>query len=245
MNMFKLYFILLLCCALDLKAQERSSGKPVLNEQSIMKDSTGYQYPYVIWSKLFQSGNYHIKLKNGGAEPEFLIYELSETEKVRRMETLPKPKETAFFRTGSKLKNFKFADIKGNKFNLADLAGKVVVLNFWFINCAPCRMEMPDLNKMVLSYKNNPDVVFLAIALDEKYDIEKFLKISPFIYNITDRGKWLADKYGVKSFPTHLVLDKTGTVLFHTTGLTMNTIYWVNKSVSSALELPKMQNSVD
>ncbi|MGB4774849.1 MAG: TlpA disulfide reductase family protein [Daejeonella sp.] len=242
--MFRLSFIILLFCGLNLHAQENSSKRIMLNEKSIVKDSTGYQYPYIVWTKLFQSGNYGLKPKKAeGIEPEFVMYELSEEEKTKQMESLPKPGETSFFTTGSKLKNFKFTDIKGNKYNLEELAGKVVVLNFWFINCPPCRMEIPELNKMVLSYKDNPNVVFLAIGLDEKYEIEEFLKRSPFIYNITAQGKWLAYKYGVQSFPTHVVADQTGKVIFHTTGLAMNTVYWVNKSINTALQSSKAENS--
>lgn len=235
--MNKLYFILFLLFGFNSVAQQPVIVRPNLNETSVVKDSTGFQYPYVIWHKLWQSGSHAIRSMqiNEGA-PEFLIYELSESDKIKRAESLPKPLETTFFRTGNKLSNFKFTDIEGNKFNLKELAGKVVVLNFWFVNCPPCRMEIPELNKMVLKYKDNPDVLFLAVGLDENYEIKDFIKKTPFLYKITGNGKWLAQSYGVKSYPTHVVLDQSAKILFHSTGLALNTVYWIDKSIKGALK---------
>ncbi|MGK0324190.1 MAG: thiol-disulfide isomerase/thioredoxin, partial [Psychroserpens sp.] len=58
-------------------------------------------------------------------------------------------------------------DIEGNSHTLESLKGKVVVINFWFINCKPCVAEIPDLNKLKAKF-NNKDAVFVAIALDSK-----------------------------------------------------------------------------
>ena len=41
---------------------------------------------------------------------------------------------------------FQIADIDGNKYNQESLRGKVVVFNFWGIQCAPCKKEIPQLN---------------------------------------------------------------------------------------------------
>ncbi|WP_026896704.1 TlpA family protein disulfide reductase [Daejeonella oryzae] len=233
--MKKLYFLFFILFSFNVSAQLVQS-KPSLNENSIVKDSTGFQYPYAIWKKLFQSGNYGMRtFVINGESPEFLIYELSEETKSKRMESIPKPRETSFFKTGNKLPNFKLTDLNGNKFNLKELAGKVVVLNFWFINCAPCRKEIPELNKMVLKYKDIPNVVFLGVALDTKSEIKDFLKTSPFLYNISENGKWLSAFYGVNSYPTHVVVDQQATILFHSTGLAQNTVYWVDKSIKGAL----------
>jgi len=210
---------------------------PVLDENSIVKDSTGFQYPYIIWRNLFQSGKYGIKSMRiaNAAKHEFLLYAFSGKELAERMERMPKPRETTIFKTGTKLRNFKATDITGKKYELKELAGKTVVLNFWFINCPPCRKEIPELNILVSQYQDNPDVVFLAIALDEKYEIKEFLKKSPFLYNIIDRGRFLSDQYHVKLYPTHVVLDGQGVVKFHSDGLANNTIYWIGKTIKESL----------
>src|SRR3569833_1260720 len=126
------------------------------------------------------------------------------------MERLPKPRESAFFKTGEKITTFKTKDINGNKIDLKALEGKIVVLNFWFIGCAPCRMEIPDLNKLVDSFKTNDKIVFIAVALDDKTSLKGFLEKTPFNYDIVDGGRFITDKYGVRSYPTHVIIDTKG-----------------------------------
>jgi peroxiredoxin len=96
-------------------------------------------------------------------------------------------------------------------------------------------MEIPDLNKMVDSFKTNNKIVFIAIALDDRSILKSFLEKTPFNYNIIDGGKFIADKYGVRSYPTHVVIDTEGKVYFHTSGLSTNTVYWLSKTIKELL----------
>jgi thiol-disulfide isomerase/thioredoxin len=74
---------------------------------------------------------------------------------------------------------FSATDISGNNYSLDELKGKVIVINFWFVECKPCVMEMPELNKLVEKHKNK-EVVFLGFANNDKPKIEKFLKTKSF-----------------------------------------------------------------
>lgn len=188
-----------------------------LNASSIVKDSSGMVYPYAIWQKLLQSGDYNISIIDPKANPiEFLLVRMSESEKIVRDEKMPKPNESKFFKTGNIISNAKLVTMDGKKYVLKDLKGKVVVLNFWFINCPPCRMEIPHLNNMVEGFKERDDVIFLAVALDQSYDLKNFLKKMPFEYGIVDGGSYVVSQYGINLFPTHVVVDKEGKVIFHT-----------------------------
>lgn len=62
----------------------------------------------------------------------------------------------------AKLKN---AD--GTTFTLADIKGRVKVVNFWATWCAPCIAEMPTLNTLAAQYADK-DVVFVAVSLDDE-----------------------------------------------------------------------------
>src|SRR5689334_17526979 len=46
---------------------------------------------------------------------------------------------------GTPFPEFEVYDLNGKRFTNAELKGKVVVLNFWFIGCSPCEMERPTL----------------------------------------------------------------------------------------------------
>ena len=200
-----------------------------------VSDSSGMVYPTIAWQKLVSTGKYGLKVTPGGKTG--LLYVLSEEEIARKMSRMSKPPESQFFKTGGQIASFSERDINGNKYNLKDLAaaGKVVILNFWFIGCPPCRNEIPELNELVESYKDNKDVVFIAVALDQKYEIKDFLKTNPYHYNIIDNGRYIADKYGIHLYPTHAVINREGKVVFHTSGLARNTVSWIKKSIDAAL----------
>jgi thiol-disulfide isomerase/thioredoxin len=204
-----------------------------------VKDSSGTVYPTNIVQSLLTTGKYSLRVIPGTMEA--ILYELSEKERSLRETNLPKPRESNFFKEGDVFPTFRERDINGNKYNLKELAGKVVVLNFWFINCPPCRREIPELNDVVKKYKDNKDVVFLAIALDQKADLEDFLKTSPYNYNVVDNGRFTAQKYNINLYPTHVVIDKQGKILFHTSGFSQSTVPWLKKSIEAGLNntLPK------
>lgn len=96
-------------------------------------------------------------------------------------------------------------------------------------------MEIPALNELVASFNGNENVRFIAVALDNEDDLKNFLKEAHFDYNIVYNGRFLADKYNIRSYPTHVIVNQEGKVYFHTTGLAMNTVYWLKKSINELL----------
>jgi thiol-disulfide isomerase/thioredoxin len=113
---------------------------------------------------------------------------------------------------------FKLTRIKGGTLRLADLKGKVVVLNFWATWCGPCRVEMPLLEQAFAKYKQDDSVVFLAVNTDEDrvlvepYLNEQKLKL-PVVY-----ADYLDDQWAVSSIPTTLILDRKGGISYRQAG---------------------------
>ena len=58
-----------------------------------------------------------------------------------------------------------FQTMDGHEASLADFAGKVVVLNLWATWCAPCREEMPSLDRLQARFADR-DLVVLALSVD-------------------------------------------------------------------------------
>lgn len=203
-----------------------------LDENTIVRDLNGKRYEYETWKKLMSTGYYILSLidKSNPQEGYYLL-KMSEEEKSKREKNAPKPKETTCFTTGQAIENFKEKDIEGKKWSLNDLKGKIVVLNFWFINCMPCRQEIPALNDVVETYSQDSSIVFIALCLDDKKSIKEFLNEIPFKYKIIDNAKSIIKDYGVTSFPTHVVLDSQGIVQYHTSGLATGTIPWLKKTI--------------
>lgn len=234
-----------------------------IDNHSVVKDSTGKQYTFKEWNDLMRTRQYvlwpenmqdantafiltkkdkrqvqYIKpgtMPTAGAPVNALKQLSPEEAREQYIASLPKPNESAYFTTGEAIDPFSTHDINGNKIKLKDLRGKVVVLNFWFIGCPACMQEIPELNKLVDEYKDNTNVVFLAVALDSRYDLKKFLKQTEFKYDIIDDGGYIAGGYKIGLYPTSVILNKAGKVAFHTVGFAMNSPLWMKKTINESL----------
>ncbi|QTD38941.1 TlpA family protein disulfide reductase [Polaribacter batillariae] len=151
---------------------------------------------------------------------------------IKEMETQINSEISAI---GTDASNFSVTDINGNEYSLESLKGKIVVLNFWFVECKPCIEEMPELNRIVKKYKNK-DIVFLAFATNEKTKIDKFLKRRDFLYNIIPDSEKIADKYNVSNYPTHIVLDTNSKIAYLTSGLGSTTIRDLENTIKSLIK---------
>jgi thiol-disulfide isomerase/thioredoxin len=205
-----------------------------IDSGTIVMDSAGVKLSYAVWHSLLVSGNYLLKTTNPESDSAgFTLVRQDEATKARLRSLQPKSDERSFIQTGKKIAVFSAKDISGYKIRPKDLAGKVVVLNFWFINCPPCREEIPELNKIALSYASDPNVVFIAVALDEEDDIKTFLKDNPFVYHIVADGREIAAQYEIKSYPASIILDKQGIVKFHTVGYGPYTLEGFTKTIDA------------
>jgi peroxiredoxin len=112
---------------------------------------------------------------------------------------------------------FSATDVDGKAVSSADFAGKVVVVNFWYAGCAPCRAEAKDLEKVHSQFASK-GVVFLGVNVRDGADTAKtFNSTFGVTYpSVTDLdGKvQLAFSSSVppNAVPTTLVLDKQGRV---------------------------------
>ena len=234
------FFVLLLCFCLNKVSAQTTAATtppkayrmPKLDERSFIRDSSGKRYEYTAWSSMVASGRYGVKIATlPNEKPSLIIGRLNKVERDEAMSKQPQPPESPFFKTGEAIKPFNVADITGQPVDLKQMAGKIIVLSFWYINNSNCRRQIPDLNDLVENYKGDPNIVFIAIAMDDKDAITEFLQSTPFKYRHLDRGKSINSKYNVNVHPTDVVIDKAGKVQFHTTGYSPSTYYWIAKTI--------------
>ena len=100
--------------------------------------------------------------------------------------------------------------IDGSVKSFSDYKGKLLVINFWYINCGPCIIEMPYLNDLVNKYQNE-DVQFLALSFDTVPDIKSFLQKTEFIYEHGSISRSLMYDFTPVS-PGHFIVDKDGII---------------------------------
>ena len=103
---------------------------------------------------------------------------------------------------------FLLKDVNGREYKAETLRGKKVVLNFWATWCAPCKEELPSLQ--IFSDLQNPEqVLVLTINVKEPPSrAQRFMQNNQInLPLISDTQGELAQKFGVKVYPTTLLLD--------------------------------------
>ena len=116
-----------------------------------------------------------------------------------------------------------------------NLIGKIIVVNWWHIACAPCIIEMPGLNTLVEQYKENSDVVFIAIAPHKKEHITHFLESREFNYIQTLANHDAVELFG-ESYPKHVIIDSEGRIDYYSTGGGQNTHLEIERIIRGLLE---------
>jgi thiol-disulfide isomerase/thioredoxin len=233
MKKLLIVFVLLLTAA-GASAQI-SGARPTANINSVVVDSAGMRYAYVVWQRLVQSGEYWLKPVDSKKEnTPFIIIKFTDEQKNVYYARLPKPAESTFFTTGQVIKPFKIRDISGKKLEAKDWAGKTLVFNYWFIGCPPCRAEIPELNKLSIKYKDDPNVIFVGFALDDDSDIKDFIKTSPFSYRLVSESQSYANQFKIYLYPTNVVIDKEGKVRLHYVSAPANGPYWIDKTIQES-----------
>jgi len=115
---------------------------------------------------------------------------------------------------------FTVRDIDGKTISLADLKGKVVLVNFWATWCPPCRAEIPDLVKLQDKYRDR--LVIVGISEDEvdPAQVKAFATAQKMNYPIVMATTELRQIFkGVAALPTTFVLDTEGKIQMRHVGM--------------------------
>ena len=100
--------------------------------------------------------------------------------------------------------------IDGSVKSFSEYKGKLLVINFWYINCGPCIVEMPYLNDLVDKYQNE-DIQFLALSFDTIPDIKSFLNRTEFKYEHGSISRSMMYDFTPVA-PGHFIVDAEGVI---------------------------------
>jgi peroxiredoxin len=107
--------------------------------------------------------------------------------------------------------DFTLPTAQGKKLSLKSFRGKVVFLNFWASWCAPCREEMPAMERLYQEFKNRDFVVLAINVKDKRSDALAFIKELKLTYPIVfDPDGQVGLLYGAWGLPTTYLIGAKG-----------------------------------
>ena len=109
------------------------------------------------------------------------------------------------------IKELKFKDLNLQEIDLTNKKGNIMILNFWATWCAPCRREMPSLERLTHNY---PEIKVYAINMEKpnKLKAQDFFKfVGVLSLNIYfDPELKLVKQFKLRGLPMSILIDKTG-----------------------------------
>jgi thiol-disulfide isomerase/thioredoxin len=113
---------------------------------------------------------------------------------------------------GTRPPAFKLKDLAGKEWSLAALSGKVIALDFWAIWCAPCREEMPALNRVAQEMAVRGVVVLAIDAHEPEETVRAWITQNPQSIPVVLGDEATIRAYLVSVYPTLIVIDRKGVI---------------------------------
>lgn len=124
------------------------------------------------------------------------------------------PNSRGLLPVGTQAPAWKLSAPDGTQVALADLKGKVVLIDFWATWCGPCRRAMPGIQSIRDKYPAEKVAVFgISSGESEDADPGAFLKKLGFTYPTLLHGETISAAYKASALPTLYIIDQDGVIV--------------------------------
>ncbi|HEV8040296.1 MAG TPA: redoxin domain-containing protein [Bryobacteraceae bacterium] len=121
--------------------------------------------------------------------------------------------------TGQMAADFKLKSVTGKEIGLQDLKGNFVLIDFWATWCAPCRRDLPAVEKLHQEFHGEGLVVLGVNGGEDSETVRQFLRMSKLSYPVLlTPDNEVMQSYSVTAFPTVVLLDADGKIVFYHVG---------------------------
>jgi peroxiredoxin len=123
---------------------------------------------------------------------------------------------------------FNLTTIEGDVFNLSDNHGKIILVDFMFVNCPPCQLQMDELNKLYDNF--NEKIVMISISVlgagDTNTDLKNFKELyeAKWTFALDTYNEDATFKYNVLTVPKIIIINKNGDIAYTHNGFIKSNI---------------------
>jgi thiol-disulfide isomerase/thioredoxin len=139
---------------------------------------------------------------------------------------------------GKKAPDFQLTSVAGKNFKLADVKGKVVLLDFWAVWCGPCQESMPFFQKLQDEY-GPKGLEVLGLHVDDRMpgtdEVKSFLEERGIRYENLVSTADVDDGFQIYAMPTSYLIDRGGVVRKRHVGFGPDTAPDIEKDVRELL----------
>ena len=122
--------------------------------------------------------------------------------------------------TGQTAIDFTLPDLAGRKHSLKDHRGSVVLLDFWATWCGPCRIQMPNVEKLYHEFKKKGLVVYAVNQGEGSEKARQYLEKNKYTTTtLLDQKADVGRQYKVAGIPTLVVVGRDGKIVAHFVGV--------------------------
>ena len=139
---------------------------------------------------------------------------------------------------GKRAPEWTLPTISGDSISLADLQGKIVLLDFFYKSCAPCCAALPVLQRMHEKYKDQGVIVIGIDPYDDpvKNEMTDFLEKRSVGYTVVFSDRELPQKYRVTSYPTLFFINREGKIVKYHEGFSASMEEEIEKQIQKMLK---------
>lgn len=137
------------------------------------------------------------------------------------------------YQLGDVMYDFSYTDNNGQTQVLSELLGegsqyKAVVLNFWYIDCQPCKNEFPALQSAYENYKDSIKLIAISTS-DSQRNVDSFKAENKYTFDMVEMFGNMHDHFNVTNTPSTVIIDRYGVFVNFEMGADFDSRSWNTK----------------